>query len=180
MDRERLSDSYLCRPFGNEVDNRSQFVMSDTQDTIEWVMPHLMRVFYSGKDVVRIEGQGEEDEAGAKLLNEKVNHDFQKGFNGYLLLHDWFKDALMSKPAIVKYWWEKSEKYRGRTYEHLSVPELDRLNEQVMAGTFIIDKQTESREKSTEPTFDPVTGDIDPKRRCICAARSDYECACTL
>lgn len=28
--------------------------------------------------------------------------------------------------------------------------------------------------------IDPVTGDIDPKRICICAAKSRDECVCTL
>lgn len=28
--------------------------------------------------------------------------------------------------------------------------------------------------------IDPKTGDVDPKRRCICFARYDSECICTL
>lgn len=28
--------------------------------------------------------------------------------------------------------------------------------------------------------INPVTGDIDPLRRCICSARCDCECCCTL
>lgn len=28
--------------------------------------------------------------------------------------------------------------------------------------------------------IDPQTGDIDPQRRCICSARSDRDCICSL
>ena len=122
--REKLHRAYMQEPYGNEMEGRSKVVMSDVADTIEWIMPSLMRIFYGGTDVVKISGQGPEDEEGAKLLNEKVNHDFTRGFNGYLLLYDWFKDAMLDKMGVVKYWWEDSEELTPREYTGLNDTEL--------------------------------------------------------
>jgi hypothetical protein len=125
--REKLHRAYNQEPYGNEMEGRSKVVMSDVADTIEWIMPSLMRIFYGGTDVVKISGQGPEDEQGAKLLNEKVNHDFTRGFNGYLLLYDWFKDALLDKMGVVKYWWEEAEQLTPREYTGLNDMELQSL-----------------------------------------------------
>lgn len=125
--RSKLHSAYMQEPYKNEMQGRSAVVMSDVADTLEWIMPSLMRIFYGGTDVVKISGQGPEDEKGAKLLNEKVNHDFSRGFNGYLLLYDWFKDALLDKMGIVKYWWEDSEEYKAREYKGLQDLELQAL-----------------------------------------------------
>jgi hypothetical protein len=125
--REKLHRAYMQEPYGNEMEGRSRIVMSDVADTIEWIMPSLMRIFYGGTDVVKISGQGPEDEEGAKLLNEKVNRDFTHGFNGYLLLYDWFKDALLDKMGIVKYWWEKGETHTAKAYKGLNDMEAQSL-----------------------------------------------------
>jgi hypothetical protein len=145
--RERLHRAYMQEPYGNEMEGRSKIVMSDVADTIEWIMPSLMRIFYGGTDVVKISGQGPEDESAkvagppdpqtglpttiivnpAALLNEKVNHDFQRGFNGYLLLYDWFKDAMLDKMGVVKYWWKNSVQETPVAYKGLQDHELQNV-----------------------------------------------------
>ncbi len=44
---------YLGEPFGNEKKGKSQVVTRDIQETIDWIMPSLMKVFHSGGDVVK-------------------------------------------------------------------------------------------------------------------------------
>ena len=44
-DRIKALDYYLGEPFGNEVEGKSQVVSTETADTIEQIMPSLMRVF---------------------------------------------------------------------------------------------------------------------------------------
>lgn len=133
-------DAYFSKPYGNEIKGRSQVVMSDVSDTVEWIMPALMKIFYGGTKVVEIKPQGPEDEDKARLMEEKINFDFQKGMNGYTLLHDWFKTALLGKTAVVKYWWEKHDEYKKRTYEGLSAQEFAALQEN---PNFIIDETEE-------------------------------------
>lgn len=119
--------AYMQDELGNEVEGRSQVVMSDVADTIEWVMPSLMKIFYGGHKVLKVDPVEVEDEPKAPIMEEKVNYDFQKGMNGYLLLHDWFKDALMGKYSVVKYWWERGEKTKRLSYTDMTPEELDAL-----------------------------------------------------
>jgi hypothetical protein len=118
---------YMQDELGNEIEGRSQVVMSDVSDTIEWMMPTLMRIFYGGHKVLNITPQGPEDEPKAAIMEEKVNFDIQKGMNGYLLLYDWFKEALLGKYSVVKYWWEEQEKKKYHDYEGITVQELEAL-----------------------------------------------------
>ena len=44
-DREDALDYYLGKPFGDEVDGKSQVVSTDVQETIEWIMPSIMMAY---------------------------------------------------------------------------------------------------------------------------------------
>jgi len=141
QDRAKALRDYKSEPYGNELKGRSQVVMSDVSDTIEWIMPSLMRIFYGGKDVVTVEPVGPEDELKAKLMEEKLNFDFKKQNNGFLIFYDWFKDALLYRVGLVKYHWHKGEKYKAVEYDGLSEQEYELLTALVDEGKFIIDKE---------------------------------------
>lgn len=119
--------AYMQDSIGNEVEGRSQVVMSDVADTIEWVMPSLMKIFYGGHKVLQLNPVEIEDEEKAPVMEEKVNFDIQKGLNGYLLMHDWFKDALLGKYSVVKYWWEKGTKKKHMDFSNVTGDELEAL-----------------------------------------------------
>lgn len=132
-DRERWMQTYMSHKLGNEEEGRSQVVMSDAADTIESIMPSMMRIFYGSKNVVTIDPVGREDELKAKLMEQKVNYDFTNGMNGFLLLNGWFKDALINKMSVVKYYWRKEKKSKTREYSNLSEDEFLSLMEKVEA-----------------------------------------------
>lgn len=136
-ERTKFMKYYNADKLGNEVDGRSKVVMSDVFDTIESIMPSLMKVFYSGKNILDIRAQGKEDETKAKLMSEKVNFDIQKGMNGFKLLYSWFKDALINKMGVVKYVWEKGEKYKKVKFKGLTEQEYSAL---AMDPKYKIDK----------------------------------------
>lgn len=118
-ERESIMKQYLGDKYGNEIAGRSQVVITEIANKIEAMMPVLMKIFYGGQNVVEVRPQGEDDEEKAKLMEEKLNFDFQKSNNGYRILYEWFKDALMFKYGVVKYWWknetiyEKPDEYKG-------------------------------------------------------------------
>lgn len=107
--------------------NRSSVVMRDVADTVEWILPSLLKIFTSGDDVVRFEPQGPEDEAAAKQATEYCNWVFNRDNEGFKILYTMFKDGLLQKNGIVKTWWEEIEKDEERTlygidddtYQHL-------------------------------------------------------------
>lgn len=127
INREDALKSYRRDPYAEDAKvaegSRSKFVMSDTSDTIEWILPSLMRVFYSGKEVVKIEGQGVEDTVGADLLNAKVNWDFTRQNNGFLILYDWFKASMLNKFTVVKYWWDSHDEYEDMVIDDVTEQE---------------------------------------------------------
>lgn len=60
-ERAYATDYYWGRPFGNEEDGRSQVVSYDVRDTVQAIMPSLMRVFFAGDTVVEFVPQGAKD-----------------------------------------------------------------------------------------------------------------------
>jgi hypothetical protein len=122
--RKTALEYYYGEPFGNEVEGRSQYVSRDVADTIEWIMPSLMRIFTGGDTIVRFEPQGPEDEQKAQQATDFVNYVFQRQNDGFLTLYTWFKDALLSKNGFVKVYWEKYTEYKTETYERLTDDEF--------------------------------------------------------
>jgi len=126
--RKTALEYFYGEPFGNETEGRSQYVSPEVRDTILWMMPSLMRIFTGGDDVVRFEPQGPEDEAGAKQATDYVNHVFQRQNDGFLTLHTWFMDALLSKNGFVKVYWEEEDTNEKEKYQGLTPDELSKIS----------------------------------------------------
>jgi hypothetical protein len=122
--RKTALEYYYGEPFGNEAEGRSTYVSRDVADTIEWIMPSLMRIFTGGDTIVRFEPQGPEDEQKAQQVTDYINHVFVNQSDGFLVLYTWFKDALLSKNGFVKVYWEKYTDYKTETYEKLTDDEF--------------------------------------------------------
>ena len=63
-DRTTRWDRYYGRKLGNEVKGRSKYIDRTLMDTIEWMMPYLVRQFASGDPKVEIEIEGQEPWVG--------------------------------------------------------------------------------------------------------------------
>lgn len=111
---------YFSEPFGNEVEGESQVVSSDVFDTVEGMLPALLRIFTASDDVVKFEPEGPEDEEKAAQRTDVVNYVFHRQNNGFLILYEWFKDALIQKNGIVKYYWEEKISTSKEEYKDLS------------------------------------------------------------
>lgn len=125
--REEALDHYLGRPYGNEQDGRSQVVMRDVADTIEWIKPSLMKVFASGDEVCKFDPTGPEDIEQAEQETEYCNYVLNQKNNGFLILHDWFHDALLQKTGYVLVQYETEEVPSRETYRNLSDDEFAML-----------------------------------------------------
>lgn len=111
-------DAYLKQPYGNEVEGRSSVVSSDVQDTVEWILPSLMRIFTAG-DSVEFLPFGPEDEDKAKQATDYCNYVFDKDNPGFLNQHTWFKEALIAKLGTLKIYWEVKDKWKRERYSGL-------------------------------------------------------------
>lgn len=118
-------DRYLGRQYGDEVEGRSSVVDTSIRDTVEWVMPQLLRVFMSGDEVVKFEAESVEDEESAKLETSYLNWVAMERNEAFMTLSAWFRDALLGKNGYVKVYWDKDESillegYVGKTDDELA------------------------------------------------------------
>jgi len=132
-DRAEALDRYFGRPYGNEVEGRSQVVSKDLADTVNWIMPSLMRVFMASDDFVRFDPVGPEDEDAAEQESDYVNYVMMKENPGFTILYDWFKDALILKNGYVKRYWCDEEEVTHETYTWLSEEELVYLFQEIQS-----------------------------------------------
>lgn len=119
-DRARAIDYYLGRPLGNEVEGRSQVVSRDVADTIEWVMPSLLRIFTASDEVVRFDPVGPEDEPSAEQESDYINWVIAQKNNWFQTCYTWFKDALLTKNAYCLAYWDQKRDTTTERYQGLS------------------------------------------------------------
>jgi hypothetical protein len=120
-------DRYLRKPLGNEVAGRSQVRTGEVADTIEWILPSLMRIFTDADNAVEFAPQGPEDEDAAKQETDRVAYEVYNRNPGFLRLYMLMKDALLSKVGIAKVVWDEEETTERETYQHLLDIELQAL-----------------------------------------------------
>lgn len=106
---------------------QSSVVTREVLETVEWVLPSLLKVFASSDEVVRFEPRGPEDEAAAEQATDFCNWIFNSQNDGFLVLHSWLKDALISRVGIVKIWWHDEPKVRTEDLAGLSEMQLSML-----------------------------------------------------
>lgn len=133
-ERSESLDRYFGRPYGNEMEGRSAVVSKDLADTVDWIMPSLMRVFTASDKYVQFDPVGPEDEQQAEQESDYVNHVIMKENPGWLLFHDWFKDALLLKNGYIKHWADETEEATYETYSGLTEDELVPLLQELEAS----------------------------------------------
>jgi len=150
-ERQQALEYYLREPYGNEVEGKSQIVTGEVAEAVDGALPQLIRVFTSSDNVVEFAPAKEGDEQNAEQATQLVNHVFYKDNDGFLILHNWFKDALLQKTGIVKAYWNDEKDVTKEKYEGLTDDELMMLMQ---------DPEVElvSQEIIEESTVDELTG----------------------
>ena len=123
-DRRRALEYYLRYPYGNEQEGRSQIVTGEVAEAIDGALPQLMRVFTTTEDIVYFEPRSPQDEESAKQATDYCNWAFYRDNDGMLILHNWFKDALLQKVGVVKSYWDDKVDVRKEEYKNLTEDEL--------------------------------------------------------
>jgi len=110
-------DYYQGKPFGNEEDGRSQVISLDVHDTIADILPSLMRIFFSSENVVEFVPFGKEDIKLSEQATDYINRIvLQQDNDGFPIFYNAFKDALLCKNGILKYYWDTT--YHAEYYEY--------------------------------------------------------------
>lgn len=110
---------YRGDPFGNEVDGRSQVVSRDVRDSVQAVLPSMMRVFFGSEKAVEFSPRNADDVAMAEQATDYVNYLLTVDNPGLEIFYSVFKDALVNRGGFVKWWWDDSLEVETHTFEGL-------------------------------------------------------------
>ena len=125
---------YLGLPNGTEQEGRSSIVSTDIADAIEWIMPQIMKSFTQNNEVVVFDPVSEADELQASIESEYVYDVLMKQNDGFVLIHQFVKDALMQRNGMLKVYYEESVEtkvynYTGLTEDQLHIIVADKNTE---------------------------------------------------
>jgi hypothetical protein len=155
--RASATKYYRGEPFGNEEDGRSQVVSMDVRDTVQAIMPSLMRIFHGSDRTVEYVPQSAEDVASAKQATEYANYVINRDNDGFLHMHAAFKDALIRKVGVLKCYWDDQTRFETHDLTGLDDNALAALMADPDAEVEIV-----ASEMIGEPQMDPMTGQIVP------------------
>ena len=126
-DQAAATDYYKGRPFGNEENGRSRVVSRDVKQVVQAMLPSLMRIFFGWEKAVEFRPRGIEDVPGAEQQTDYVNYIVREDNPGFLVFQGWFKDAMVRKLGVVKWWWEDKEKVEGTRHTGIDEQQLTGL-----------------------------------------------------
>ena len=152
-DRAEAIRRYYGEPYGDELEGRSQVISRDFADAVDWIMPSLMRIFMT-TDFLSFDPVEQNDEEAARQETDYVNHVIMKENNAFIVLHDWFKDALMLRNGYVKTFWDETEDTTIETYTDITIEALAYINQQKSLYADSVDVL----EQEAKPSIDPLTG----------------------
>lgn len=104
---------------GPDVPDRSSIVASDVADTVESMLPSLVRAFAGSPDAIECEAQTPQMEPQAKLASEYMRHILWGRCNGFQVLYNVFKDGLLQKVGFGEVTWETEQKDSEHEYAGL-------------------------------------------------------------
>ena len=119
-DRRAALGAYLGQPDGREQEGRSSVVSTDVADAIEWIMPEIVKAFTQNDEVVVFDPTYEGDEEQAELESSYVYDTLMKENNGFLIVHQFVKDALLQKNGFIKCFYEKNNEIHSESYTGLT------------------------------------------------------------
>lgn len=163
-DRSKAMDFYLGEPYGDETEGRSQYRSREVLETIQNLIPSLMRIFGEAENMVSFDAVGPEDVEQAKQETDRVSYCYWKENRGFYNTLTFVQDALLSKTGVLAVEVEEGKEER-EDYERLSVAEFMELEEDTSIERELIELQINDDDtiaaafKTTPPSkvkIDPV------------------------
>ena len=156
--RAQATAYYRGDPFGNEEEGNSRVVATEVRDTVNAMLPSIMRVFFSSERVVEFMPRGPEDVKAAEQASDYANYVLNQDNPGFMVLYGTFKDSLVRKCGIVKTWWAKTTTVRTEKYTGLDEGTVMMLQQEPGAVVTVITQYDDPEVAEPELTMDPMTG----------------------
>jgi hypothetical protein len=150
--RAEATKYFRGEPFGDEEPGRSQVVTQDVRDSIQLMIPTLMRTFFGSEKALEFVPTGPEDVRLAEQLTEYVIHILKEN-DCFTQFQFAFQDALLKRCGIIKVDWKELEDVKTYSYTGLGDEELQVL---------LMDNNAEDVEVQSYPDPDFIPGPPPP------------------
>jgi hypothetical protein len=110
QERLRALDFYLGEPLGNEVEGRSSVVATEVADTVEAIMPNLMRVFTANDKYVRFAPRTAEDVEAAEQASDYVNYIINSAMTATSCCTRFSRTRCLFRMGVIKFFYETKER----------------------------------------------------------------------
>ena len=151
--RQKALAAYLGDK-GAVVEGRSSVVSTDVADAIEWIMPEVMKAFTQNNEVVTFDPVGPDDRRQAQIESRYVYDILMKDNEGFIALHEFFKDALLQKNGFFKVWYEDEPCVTVENYTGLNPLEFGMLQQDPELEVTGMTERTHSDEHGTMQVYD--------------------------
>ena len=172
--RSDALDVYHQKNYGDEEQGRSQYVDSTLRDTVNSILPSLLKIFTSSERVLEFMPRQPEDEPFALQATDYDRHCLNEA-NFYNVLHDAMKDALVVGSGFVKYFYEYANEVEGYSYTGLDDDTLAVLMQDQNIEIASIDSRPIAEASDMPPEQIPMIHDVELKRR---ANRGKFRLEC--
>ena len=130
--RSLALDAYAGKMLDVPPKGRSKVNDRTVFETVQWIMPSMMRIFAGGENVVEFEPVGPEDEEIAEQESDYLNYMVTQRNDWDLTVREWCQDGLTTKNAYCLVDMEEKIIPEIETYEGQSEDQLVMLVEDKM------------------------------------------------
>lgn len=149
-ERAQALDAYFGANTNPAPEGNSQVVSRDVFDTVEWIIPSLVRIFAGTDEVVKFKAIGKEDEPAAQQESLYVNHVVTQRNQWTQIFHDWAWDGLVTKNAYCLAYWDQSKQVEYETYTNQSDDAFALLIQEAGDDIEILEHSTETDEEAAK------------------------------
>ena len=150
-------DAYAGKNIEPAPEGRSQVVDWTGFETVQWIIPSLMRIFAGGDDIVEFDPFGPEDEDAAEQESKFLNYLVTQKNKWFKTCLTWFQDALITKNAYCMAFMEEKLRTEIEVYEGQSEEQVAMILD---GDVEVIGQQAyPDPNHEPEPITDPETGE---------------------
>lgn len=113
-------ERYLGQPYGDEIEGMPKVVSGDVEDTVNTIMPHIMRMFLAPEDLISVEDDLGENVEVEQQAAKYLEHIFFKENDGKSVLHDFVFDGLLQRIGIVSVCYEEPKPGVPKEYHNIT------------------------------------------------------------
>lgn len=112
-------ERYFGEPYGNEIEGHPAVVSQDVADTINWMMPALMRMFLTD-DLIAVESPNNAANDQEQEIADYLQHVFRRDNDGDSVLHDFLFDGLLTRVGVVHVGYEEPHAQTPKIYQKVT------------------------------------------------------------